>query len=213
MILGIFISTALTVFGDENSTSQNGMSITYGKQKWTENQYCEFPKRSISADNGSIEFSGNIHYNFKIWNNGEPNNGGKSNTEMYLSTLRGSVNLNNLSENGSLDTNENPSYIPQVYTIEYVDRLYGNSESLEGSAIATVRIGKPVALKYNVNNSQGATQNYPDETVHYDQEFSYDINSFPVSVAPNYKIKGWYTKTSGGNKVELSSNIAEAIGN
>lgn len=87
---------------------------------------------------------------------------------MYLSTLRGSVNWNDLSENGSLDTNESPSYIPQVYAIEYIDILYGNSESLEGSAIATVGIGKPVALKYNVNNSQGATQNYPDETVHYD---------------------------------------------
>ena len=67
LILGIFISTAPTVFGDKNFTSQNGISITYREQKWTENQYCEFPKLSISTDNGSIEFNGNIHYSNRGW--------------------------------------------------------------------------------------------------------------------------------------------------
>ena len=50
LLLGTSILSDPVVFGDEKSVVQNGISITYGEQKWTGTQYCEFPGLSISSD-------------------------------------------------------------------------------------------------------------------------------------------------------------------
>lgn len=158
-----------------------------------------YPKNKYSASNSYLDV---VHFSFTNWNSGEPNNSG--NGEYYLMTVGNSPEWN--------DTILEPNSITS-YTIEYGDRLWGNSTPLDNSIIASTDIGRPVKIKYSYNHESG-TESFNDDTVYYNMPMSQLLKELPTpSVIPkDYTFKGWYTAATGGTKVELTSNVASLLG-
>ena len=170
---------------------------TYGSAKPANSAF--YNKETFSGPESNIH----VVYNYSPWRVKEPNNS-PTVGEGFL---------------GIVDTvgewNDYPNYNPKLmgYTIEYGDRLWGNSTPLEGSIIASAEVGRPVTLKYHYNNIHG-TGNFEDATVYYNTPVSQALSDLPTpNVIPqDYTFEGWYTDPTGGTKVELNSNVANLLG-
>ncbi len=85
----------------------------------------------------------NVHvvYNYAPWDNIQPDN---SNGEAYLGTLSGSGGFNDFPLSHSVIAG---------YTIEYGDRLWGNSTTLAGSVIVSTNITKQTTVTAPAQNA------------------------------------------------------------
>ncbi len=106
------------------------------------------PKPTNSAFYNKIKYNGsvsNVHvvYNYAPWKSGEPNNDGGA-SEGYLGTYTSDGKFNDFGL-GVLDLSG--------YTIEYGDRLWGNSTPLAGSIIVSTNITKQTTLIAPAQNS------------------------------------------------------------
>lgn len=186
----------------ENANSEN--SIFYGRN-------------SGKDQNGNYTTDGTltnktVRYDYSPWNrkgeNGEePNNSNAKEGCLCISSDDG--NWNDL-PNGS----DSGSSAAAGYTVEYGDRLWGNSEPLEGSVIASKDIGKPVTINYNYNHVDlKQEEQIPSAKVYYNTKISDSIENLAVPSAPQgYTFLGWYTAV-GDNviKVTKDSNVADLL--
>ncbi len=107
------------------------------------------PKPTNSAFYNKIKYNGsasNVHvvYNYAPWKSGEPNNDGGA-SEGYLGTYTSDGKFNDFGL-GVLDLSG--------YTIEYGDRLWGNSTTLAGSIIVSTNITKQTTIIAPTQNDE-----------------------------------------------------------